>query len=92
LTPGSKQVNVSHTSWEKPLANPFEDENGEFLVLVNDQDQHSLWPAFRDVPPGWTAVGRRGKRQECLDWITANWIDMRPQSLRAAEDRTASSS
>jgi len=63
------------------MTNPFENEEAEYLVLVNDEGQHSLWPAFRETPPGWTAVGPKGKRQECLDWVDANWTDMRPKSL-----------
>lgn len=63
------------------MANPFEDENGEYLVLVNEEGQHSLWPTFREIPAGWVAVGPRGKRKECLDWIEDNWTDMRPKSL-----------
>jgi len=59
------------------MTNPFEDENGEYLVLVNHELQYSLWPLFREIPKGWTAVGPRGKRKECLDWIE----DMRPKSL-----------
>jgi MbtH protein len=66
------------------MINPFENEDGEFRVLVNPDDQYSLWPAFREIPAGWTAVGPTGKRQECLDWIEANWTDMRPKSLREA--------
>lgn len=73
------------------MTNPFEDDSGEYLVLVNDEGQHSLWPAFREVPGGWTAVGPRGKRSECLDWIEANWTDMRPRSLIAAMDKDARS-
>ena len=63
------------------MTNPFENEQGEFLVLVNDEGQYSLWPAFRDVPAGWTVTGPRGARQTCLDWIDATWTDMRPRSL-----------
>jgi MbtH protein len=63
------------------MANPFEDENGEYLVLVNHELQYSLWPSFREIPNGWTATGPRGKRKECLDWIETNWTDMRPKSL-----------
>lgn len=66
------------------MTNPFEDENGEYLTLVNEEGQHSLWPAFRDVPSGWTAVGPAGKRKECLEWIDANWTDMRPKTLVTA--------
>jgi MbtH protein len=63
------------------MTNPFEDENGEFLVLVNEEQQYSLWPSFRDVPAGWSAVGPKGSRKECLDYIEENWVDMRPKSL-----------
>jgi len=63
------------------MTNPFEDETGEYRVLVNDEGQYSLWPAFREIPAGWMAVGPTGKRQECLDWINTNWSDMRPKSL-----------
>ncbi len=63
------------------MANPFDGENGDFLVLVNDEGQHSIWPTFRTVPAGWTAVGPHGGRQLCLDWIETHWKDMRPRSL-----------
>lgn len=63
------------------MTNPFEDENGEFIVLVNEEQQYSLWPTFREVPAGWTPVGPRGSRKECLDYIEENWVDMRPKSL-----------
>lgn len=63
------------------MTNPFDDEDGDFLVLVNDELQHSLWPSFREVPAGWTAVGPRGKRAECLSYIEEHWTDMRPKSL-----------
>ena len=63
------------------MMNSFEDENGEYLVLVNDEGQYSLWPAFREAPAGWTTVGPRGDRPTCLHWIEANWTDMRPTSL-----------
>lgn len=73
------------------MTNPFDNEDGEFRVLVNHEEQYSLWPAFREVPPGWTPVGPTGKRQECLDWIEANWTDMRPKSLREAMDQAPQS-
>jgi uncharacterized protein YbdZ (MbtH family) len=78
------------------MTNPFENENEEYLVLVNHERQYSLWPSFREIPAGWTAVGPRGKRKECLEWIEANWTDMRPRSLAvamnsaAAEERSGS--
>jgi len=63
------------------MPNPFEDEEGEYLVLINEEGQHSLWPAFLDIPPGWKEIGPRGKRGVCLAWIDQNWTDMRPLSL-----------
>jgi uncharacterized protein YbdZ (MbtH family) len=66
------------------MTNPFEDDEAEYLVLVNDEGQYSLWPGFLDIPAGWAATGPKGKRKDCLDWIDANWTDMRPKSLIAA--------
>jgi uncharacterized protein YbdZ (MbtH family) len=63
------------------MANPFEDENGVFLTLINAEGQYSIWPDFREVPAGWTAVGPTGDRKTCLDWIESHWTDMRPKSL-----------
>ncbi|MGB9122291.1 MAG: MbtH family protein [Candidatus Angelobacter sp.] len=71
------------------MTNPFEDENAEYLVLINDEEQYSLWPAFRDIPAGWRATGPKGKRRECLDWIDKNWTDMRPKSLKDAMEQSA---
>lgn len=62
--------------------NPFDDENGTFYVLVNDEDQHSLWPTFADVPAGWKVVFGEGNRADCLAYVEENWADMRPRSLR----------
>ena len=61
--------------------NPFEDENGVYHVLINDEGQHSLWPSFRDVPQGWTIIHKSDTRAACLEFINQNWTDMRPKSL-----------
>jgi MbtH protein len=61
--------------------NPFEDPDAKYLVLINDEGQHSLWPVFADVPDGWEVIFGEDGRQECLDFIEANWTDMRPNSL-----------
>lgn len=63
------------------MTNPFDDEEGEFLVLVNDEGQHSLWPVQFDIPEGWSQTGPRGTRQACLEWVDENWTDIRPLSL-----------
>jgi uncharacterized protein YbdZ (MbtH family) len=62
--------------------NPFDDDNGSFFVLVNDEEQHSLWPTFADVPAGWRMVYGEADRAACLDYIEQNWTDIRPKSLR----------
>lgn len=66
------------------MSNPFEKEDAEFLVVVNGEEQYSIWPSFREIPAGWTAVGPKGNRKLCLDWIEQHWTDMRPRSLREA--------
>jgi uncharacterized protein YbdZ (MbtH family) len=71
------------------MINPFEDENATFIVLVNDENQHSLWPVTIAVPAGWTVVHESDTRQACLDFIEKNWTDMRPASLIAEMERTS---
>ncbi|WLW50956.1 MbtH family protein [Streptomyces sp. YU58] len=61
--------------------NPFDDTEGRFLVLVNHEGQHSLWPSFAEVPGGWTIVLPENTRAACLDYIDAHWTDLRPRSL-----------
>jgi MbtH protein len=63
------------------VPNPFEDPDASYLVLVNDEGQHSLWPAFANVPAGWKIVFGEDSRQASLDYIEKNWTDMRPKSL-----------
>ncbi|MEV4099764.1 MbtH family NRPS accessory protein [Nonomuraea sp. NPDC049649] len=53
-----------------------------FKVVVNHEEQYSVWPEGRDNPPGWSDEGVRGSREECLEHIAAVWTDMRPLSLR----------
>ncbi|MFD0885052.1 MbtH family protein [Streptosporangium algeriense] len=68
-------------------SNPFDDPDGRFHVLVNDEGQHSLWPSFADVPQGWEVTLTDQERQAALDYINENWTDMRPKSLREAMDK-----
>ncbi|MFF2860987.1 MbtH family protein [Streptomyces rubiginosohelvolus] len=63
------------------MTNPFDDEDGTYLVLVNDEGQHSLWPAFAEVPSGWAVAYPENTRQACLDYVEQNWTDLRPKSL-----------
>jgi MbtH protein len=66
------------------MANPFEDPNGVYVVLINDEGQYSLWPNAIDVPRGWVVVHQPADRQACLDYINECWTDMRPESLKKA--------
>ncbi|WP_371657291.1 MbtH family protein [Streptomyces sp. NBC_00280] len=66
------------------MSNPFEEADGAYKVLRNDEEQHSLWPGHLDVAPGWDVVLDGASRTECLDYIEKNWTDMRPRSLRTA--------
>ena len=66
------------------MTNPFEDESGSYLVLVNAENQHSLWPAGITVPDGWNTVFGVAGRAECLDYIETNWTDIRPASVIGA--------
>ncbi|ACU72352.1 MbtH domain protein [Catenulispora acidiphila DSM 44928] len=62
--------------------NPFDDPEGTFLVLVNDEEQHSLWPAHLDVPAGWRGVHGSDTREACLAYVEEHWTDLRPLSAR----------
>lgn len=66
------------------MTNPFEDDAAEYLVLVNDEEQYSLWPASATVPDGWTVVHGPAGRAVCTDYVDSHWLDMRPRSLVAA--------
>jgi len=69
--------------------NPFDDPDGEFLVLRNAEHQYSLWPSFADVPAGWEVVLERTDRQSALGYIEEHWTDMRPKSLIEADANRA---
>jgi MbtH protein len=62
-----------------------------YKVVVNHEEQYSIWPAHRDNPLGWRDEGMRGLKSECLSHIDTVWTDMRPLSLRKKMDEVASS-
>ncbi len=57
-----------------------------YLVVVNHEEQYSIWPEYKDLPLGWKAVGKQGNKEACLAYIKEVWTDMRPLSLRRAMD------
>lgn len=57
-------------------------KDAQYKVVVNHEEQYSIWPAERDLPKGWRAEGTIGSKETCLDHIEKVWTDMRPRSLR----------
>lgn len=72
----------NRATWnEAPVTNPFEDADALYLVLVNDEGQHSLWPADVAIPDGWVTAHDTDSRSNCLEYVEKHWTDMRPNSL-----------
>ncbi|MET9290385.1 MbtH family protein [Streptomyces sp. NPDC003077] len=68
------------------MSHPFANDENDYLVLVNDEGRHSLWPGFAEVPAGWRVVFGPTGRVACADFVTDNWTDMSPRRL-AGQDR-----
>lgn len=66
-----------------------EEDDRDYLVVVNHEEQYSIWFADRELPKGWRSVGKQGKKPECLKYIGEVWTDMRPLSLRKWMDEQA---
>lgn len=62
----------AHSDWQ----------NGDLKVVVNHDEQYSIWPAKQQPPPGWREAGKIGHKDECLNYIAEVWRDMRPASIR----------
>lgn len=60
-----------------------------YKVVVNYEEQYSIWPVARENPPGWRDAGKTGTKQECLTYIEQVWTDMRPLSLRRRMEEAA---
>jgi MbtH protein len=65
------------------------EDNTIYKVVVNHEEQYSIWPADRENPLGWTDVGKVGPKADCLSYIKEVWTDMRPLSLRRKMDAAA---
>jgi MbtH protein len=63
---------------------PDDDDTERYRVVINHEEQYSIWPADMDNAPGWSDAGAAGSKQACLDYIREHWTDMRPASLRRA--------
>ncbi|MBN3818602.1 MbtH family NRPS accessory protein [Paraburkholderia sp. Se-20369] len=71
--------------------NPVDEDASQYVVVVNDEDQYSIWPHARALPAGWQPAGEPASKAQCLAHIEAVWRDMRPRSLRQAMDGNAPS-
>jgi MbtH protein len=69
----------------------WDDPETVFDVVINHEEQYSIWPTYREIPAGWSAVGKRGSKQECLEHIEQVWTDMRPRKHMEREAVRASS-
>ncbi|TMC06076.1 MAG: MbtH family NRPS accessory protein [Chloroflexi bacterium] len=59
-----------------------DDDTTEYRVVLNDEEQYSIWPAYMTVPAGWRDAGKQGVKADCLAYVERVWTDMRPLSLR----------
>lgn len=66
-----------------------DDDDRRYTVVINHEEQYSIWPEDREIPLGWKSVGKSGTKQECLDHIEEVWTDMRPLSLRKKMEEAA---
>lgn len=62
----------------------FDSDTTQFQVVINAEEQYSIWPEYKALPAGWTAIGFSGDKATCLAHIEQVWTDMRPLSLRQA--------
>ncbi|WP_330219874.1 MbtH family NRPS accessory protein [Pseudomonas sp. HUK17] len=66
------------------MAMSFDSDSTQFQVVINAEEQYSIWPDYKALPAGWTAIGVSGDKATCLAHIEQVWTDMRPLSLRQA--------
>ena len=71
------------------MAGGFDDENAKFRVLMNEEEQYSLWLDGMEIPRGWKDCGISGDKKTCLEYVGKVWTDMRPKSLRTWMEQQA---
>lgn len=72
------------------MADESKQQEEQWKVVVNHEEQYSIWPAERANAPGWKDAGKQGTKQECLAWVKEVWTDMRPLSLRQQMEKDGS--
>jgi len=68
-----------------------EDDTASYIVVINHEEQFSIWPDYKKIPNGWRAAGKSGPKADCLAYINEVWTDMRPLSLRKQMEEMAQS-
>jgi MbtH protein len=76
---------------EDAMSSCFDREGEKFRVLVNHEEQYSLWPEWKAIPGGWRDTGISGDKAHCLEYVEKAWVDMRPLSLRRFMDEQSAS-
>lgn len=71
------------------MSSIFDSDDATFRVVMNHEEQYSIWVGDRELPAGWREAGKTGTKRECLDYIDCTWTDMRPLSLRLRMDAAA---
>jgi MbtH protein len=66
------------------------EDKTEYKVVLNHEEQYSIWPSHKENAPGWSDAGKQGSKEECLAWIKEVWTDMRPLSLRQKMEQPVS--
>jgi MbtH protein len=80
---------TAHNGGTVPASESEDAENEDatiYLVVINAEEQYSLWPNDRPIPLGWRPVGKQGGKAECLKYIDEVWTDMRPRRLRTRKE------
>jgi MbtH protein len=85
-TPGARARPEGRSGGIESMSTQDDEDNTTYKVVINHEEQYSIWPADRDNPLGWRDGGKQGKKAECLAWIDEVWTDMRPLSLRKQMD------
>lgn len=73
------------------MSEPTAEDTTTYTVVVNQEEQYSIWSALRELPDGWRAAGKSGTKAECLDHIEQVWTDLRPLGLRQKMNAPSSS-
>jgi MbtH protein len=66
------------------MASTDNEDGTTYVVVINTEEQYSIWPKYKAVPPGWKALAMEGPKADCLRFVDEHWTDMRPLSLRRA--------